>query len=103
MFDQVVKTAPTRRPLAVALSFTGQVALVSLTVLFPLLRTEAIAPGRLFGVVTTPMPRGEQTVTPEKPSSARPSGKSGLRIFTTPVPQQPSQVPASIFIDSDLP
>ena len=104
MFDQFVEdnTARTRRPQAVALSFTGQVALVALTVLFPLLRTEAIVPGRLSGVVTAPMPRGV-TITLEKASSPRPSDKTGLRIFTTPVLQQPSHVPMHILIDSDAP
>ncbi|HET9318509.1 MAG TPA: energy transducer TonB, partial [Bryobacteraceae bacterium] len=104
MFDQFVEdnTARTRRPQAVALSFTGQVALVALTVLFPLLRTEAIVPGRLSGVVTAPMPRGV-TIILEKASSARPSDKTGLRIFTTPVLRQPSHVPTRILIDSDAP
>ena len=105
MFDQFVEdnTARTRRPQAVALSFTGQVALVALTVLFPLLRTEAIVPGRLSGVGAAPMPWGVQTIAPEKASSPRPSGKTGLRIFTTPVLRQPSHVPTSILIDSDAP
>ena len=105
MFDQFVEhnTARTRRPQAVALSFTGQVALVALTVLFPLLRTEAIVPGRLSGVVTAPMPPGTQPITPEKAISPRLSGKTGLRIFTTPVLQQPSHVPTRILIDSDAP
>ena len=105
MFDQFVEdnTARTRRPQAVALSFTGQVALVALTVLFPLLRTEAIVPGRLSGVVTTPMPRGAQTIAPEKASSPRPSVKPGPHIFTTPVLLQPSHVPTRILIDSDAP
>jgi protein TonB len=105
MFDQFVEdnTARTQRPQAVALSFTGQVALVALTVLFPLLRTEAIVPGRLSGVVTAPMPRGVQTITPEKASSARPSVKPGPRIFTRPVLLQPSRVPTRLLIDSDAP
>jgi periplasmic protein TonB len=105
MFDQFVEdnTARTRRPQAVALSFTGQVALVVLTVLFPLLRTEAIVPGRLSGVVTAPIRRGVQTITPEKARSPRPSGKTGPRIFTTPVLQQPSHMPTHILIDSNAP
>lgn len=101
MFDQFVNsTARTRRPFAVALSFAGQVALVALTVIFPLLRTEAIVPGRLFGVVTVPQPRGEQRAAPQRQSSVRPV-KSGLRIFTTPVLQQPPRVPERIVIDND--
>lgn len=103
MFDQFVNTARTRRPFAVALSFTGQVALVLLTIVFPLLRTEAIAPGRLFGVVTAPKTRGEQETTPEKPNPVRPPGKAGLHVFAVPVPQEPSRVPQRILIEDDAP
>lgn len=104
MFDQFVSsTARTRRPLAVALSFAGQVALVALTVVFPLLRTEAIVPGRLFSALNVPPPRGEQTGAPERHNSVRTSGRSGLHVFTAPVLQQPSRVPDRILIDSEAP
>src|SRR5689334_10353098 len=49
MFDPIISgnIARTRRPLAVALSFSGQVVLVTLAVVAPLLHTETIAPGYL--------------------------------------------------------
>jgi hypothetical protein len=56
MFDQVLieNTARTRRPVAVALSFGGQILVLGVTILLPLLHTEAITAGRMLHIFTPP-------------------------------------------------
>lgn len=102
MFDQLVSenTARTRRPLAVALSFAGQVLLVALTVLFPMLHTEAILPGRLLRIVGAPLGRGE-----EHPAAQQPRGRvaSGPHRINLVLFRQPSQVPDRILPDEGAP
>lgn len=104
MFDQIVSenTARTRRPLAVALSFSGQALLVLLSVLFPVLRTATIVTGRLSRVISAP-PNGTSQPTPRKPSGARLTGKPGPRIFTDPMFRQPARVPPGILQDESEP
>ena len=105
MFDQIVSenTARTRRPLAVALSFAGQVLFVALAVLLPILRTEAIVPGRLLRIVAAPAGRGEPRRVRQEPSNVRVSGNSGLRVFVEPPFRQPARVPTGILPEEDGP
>jgi len=104
MFDQIVSenTARTRRPVAVALSFSGQVLLVVLSVLFPVLRTEIIVPGRLSHVISAP-PQGPSEPAPQKPPGARVNSKPGPQIFTDKVFRQPARVPVGILRDESEP
>src|SRR5689334_10121073 len=97
MFEQVFveNSARTRRPLAVTLSFAGQVALIGLTVLAPLLRTEIIVPSRLMRIVTAPQNRGTPQRTPERTLATAPAhpATAPRLIFSSPVFREPGRVP----------
>jgi protein TonB len=105
MFDPIISenTAHTRRPLAVALSFAGQVLLVTLAVVAPLLHTETIAPGRLLRVISAPRRLGVVRVFTEKPPAAQYRERPGLRVFTDHVFRQPVQVPSGILPEMKAP
>jgi periplasmic protein TonB len=105
MFDPIISenTARTRRPLAVALSFAGQVLLVTLAVVAPLLHTETIAPGRLLRVISAPRRLGVVRVFTEKPPAAQYRERPGLRVFTDHVFRQPVQVPSGILPEMKAP
>jgi protein TonB len=105
MFDPIISenTARTRRPLAVALSFAGQVLLVALAVIAPLLHTETIAPGHLTRVIRTPVRKGVIQVTTDRPPVAEYRGKPGPHIFTDHVLRQPVQVPSGILPEIKAP
>ena len=106
MFDPIMSgnTARTRRPLAVALSFAGQVAVVGLSVLVPVLHPEGIVPGRLLRVVAAPPIISEPKPPVENTPSAGTAGKPGPRIFAERVFREPRGVPQRIFIaDSEPP
>jgi protein TonB len=98
MFDQFVgeNTARTRRPLAVGLSFTGQVVLVGLTVIFPLLRTEAIVPDRPTHFIPVLRPWGGSKQAPQKPADAHATAKPGLTVVSEHAFREPAFVPARI-------
>jgi protein TonB len=105
MFDQIISenAARTRRPLAVALSFAGQVALVTLTVLFPILRTESIVPGRSLRIISAPRTWGRPEDTPQKPAVVRVTGRPGPHVLIEGMLRQPAQVPSRILIETDEP
>lgn len=105
MFDPIISenTARTRRPLAVALSFAGQVLLVTLTVVAPLLHTETIALGRLLRVVSAPRRLGPVHVFTQQSPAAESRAKPGLRVFTDHVLRQPAQVPSDILPEMKAP
>lgn len=105
MFEQVFveHTARTRRPFTVAVSFASQVILIALAVLIPLTRTEALAPGRLLRIITTPGPW----------NATKPTNRTGT-VFRRPVTMptffapnkslmQPTRVPERILIDDSAP
>jgi protein TonB len=98
MFDPIISenTARTRRPLAVALSFAGQVLLVTLAVVAPLLHTETIAPGHLLRTNYAPLRRRVIKVTTERPPTAEYHSRPGSHIFADRVFRQPAQVPTGI-------
>ncbi|MBZ5591807.1 MAG: TonB family protein [Acidobacteriia bacterium] len=100
MFDPILNgnTARTRRPLAVALSFTGQVLVVSLAVLVPILRPEAIALGGLLHIITAPPGRGEPEPIKQKPAPHTAVANTGSRVFVDRVFRQPARVPQDIEI-----
>jgi len=98
MFDQIISenTARTRRPLAVALSFAGQVLLVTLAVVAPLLHTETIAPGHLRHNFCPLRPLGVMHVVTQKAPVAAYRETPGPRVFTDHVFRQPARVPSAI-------
>ena len=98
MFEAIIRenTARTRRPLAVALSFAGQVLLVTLAVIAPLLHTETIAPGHLLRIISAPRRLGPVHVFTERSPAAEYHARPGLRVFTDHVFRQPPQVPSAI-------
>ena len=98
MFEPIISenTARTRRPLAVALSFSGQVLLVTLAVVAPLLHTETIAPGHLLRVISAPRRLGPVRVFTERPPAGVYHQRPGLRVFTDHVFRQPLRVPSGI-------
>ena len=106
MFDPILgeSTARTRRPLAVALSFGGQVLVVGLTVLFPILRPEGILPARMLHVITAPLGASREPESQRPKSSARATFvKTSPHAFVEPVFRQPAKVPATILMEENEP
>jgi protein TonB len=105
MFDAIISenTARTRRPLAVALSFAGQVLLVTLAVVAPLLHTETIALGHLPRNISAPRRLGPVRVFTERPPAGVYHQRPGLRVFTDHVLRQPAQVPLGILPEMKAP
>ena len=106
MFDQILSdnSARTRRPTAVALSFAGQVLLVVLSVLLPVLHTETIFPGRLLQVISAPLPdKGESPHPAAKTSGSRVTNTSRPLPFIAPTFRQPARVPADTLLDESGP
>src|SRR5260370_24850367 len=105
MFAAIIRenTACTRRPLAVALSFSGQVLLVTLAVVAPLLHTETIAPGHLLRVISAPRRLGPVHVFTQTLPAAVYHATPSLRVFTDPVSRQPAQVPSAILPNMKAP
>jgi hypothetical protein len=96
MFDQVLvrNTARTRRPVAVALSFGGQVLVVGMTILLPLLHTEAITGLRIPHIFAA-LPAGHsEPITPEH-TAVPATRKSGTapRVFPDSTFRAPARVP----------
>src|SRR4029077_4442008 len=100
MFDQISSenTARSRRPLAVALSFAGQVLLVTLAVVAPLLHTETIAPGHLLRTISAPQRlRAVRVFTQiERAPAGAYRETPGPRFITDHVFRQPARVPSAI-------
>ena len=105
MFDPIISenTARTRRPLAVALSFAGQVVLVTLAVIAPLLHTETITPGHLLRVISAPRRLGPVHVFTTSAPTSEYRARPGLRVFTNHVLRQPPQVPSAILPEINAP
>lgn len=106
MFDPILSenTARTRRPLAVTLSFGGQVLVVGLTVLFPMLHPEGILPGRMSHVIAAPPgPRREPQRQRQQSVADATLVRTTHHLFIEPVFRQPPNVPASILTDDSEP
>ncbi len=105
MFDAIISenTARTRRPMAVALSFSGQVVLVTLAVIAPLLHTETIALGHLPRGLSVPRRLGPVHVFTQTTPAAEYHARPSLRVFTDPVFRQPAQVPSAILPEMKAP
>jgi periplasmic protein TonB len=106
MFDPILSesTARTRRPLAVTLSFGGQVLVVGLAVLVPILRPEGILLVRMSHVIPAPVGIIRER-EPQKPKSAARATlvRTTLHALVEPVFRQPARVPASILVDESEP
>src|SRR2546422_11488390 len=94
MFEPIISenTARTRRPLAVALSFAGQVLLVALAVVAPLLHTETIALGHFQRNISAPRRLGVIQLITQKPPAGEYRERPGPHVFTHHVFPQPSHV-----------
>ena len=106
MFDPILSenAARTRRPLAVALSFGGQVLVVGLTVLFPILRPEGILPRRMLHVITAPLGITRETEPQRQKSMAHATFvRTSSHVFIEPVFRQPASIPAGILTDENEP
>jgi hypothetical protein len=106
MFDPILSesTARTRRPLAVTLSFGGQVLVVGLTVLFPILRPEGIVPGRMLHVIAAPLGITREPEPQQQKSVAHATFvRTTAHPFVVPVLRQPANVPTSILTDESEP
>jgi protein TonB len=106
MFDQMLEnTARTRRPVAVALSFGGQVLLLGMIILLPLLHTEAITAGRMLHIFTPPP--GDHTERIVSQHRAVPAGARlaapVIRVFTDTIFRAPARVPDVILADDSAP
>jgi len=106
MFDQVLvkNTARTRRPVAVALSFGVQVLVVAMTILLPLLHTEAITAGRMLHVFTAPPADHSERII-SKPAAVPAAQRSGPapRVFTDATFRAPAHVPDLLLADESAP
>lgn|GEM_PF-293175 len=102
MFDQIVGEKTARKPFAVAVSVSGQAAVLGLAILVPLLHTEAITAGRLTQFIPL-KPWGTQHPTPQKPSTGRTPAKPGLRIFSERTLLQPPRIPQTVTMIDDGP
>ena len=105
MFDPIFNgnTARTRRPLAVGLSFAGQIVVVGLVVLVPVLRPEGIALGGLLRVITAPPGRGEPGLIKQKAAPHTGVTSSGPRIFVDRTFRWPDRVPRGVLPVQDEP
>ena len=106
MFDPILSesTARTRRPLAVTLSLGGQVLVVGLTVLFPILLPEGILPGRMVHVIAAPLGTAREPEPQRQKSVGRSTFvRTTLHVFVEPVFRQPANVPTSILTDESEP
>ena len=105
MFDPIFNgnIARTRRPLAVALSFAGQVLLVALAVLVPILRPEGMALGGLLHVITAPPARGEPGSIKQKAGPRTTAARTGPHVFVDRVFRQPAEIPQKIVIGTSEP
>lgn len=106
MFDPILSesTARTRRPLAVTLSFGGQVLAVGLTVLFPILRPEGILPLRMLHVIAAPMGMARKSEPPRQKSVAHATSiKTTSHPFVEPEFRQPAKIPNAILTDESVP
>jgi len=105
MFDSIISenTARTRRPLAVALSFAGQVLLVTLAVVAPLLHTETIALGHLPRIICMQRPLGVIRVITQEPPAGEFRERPGPRVFTDHVFRQPVEIPSAILPEMKAP
>jgi periplasmic protein TonB len=106
MFDPILSgnTARTRRPLALAVSLTGQVVVVALAVVIPVLRPESIALGGLLHIITAPPSRGQPEPLKQEHRPAGSSESAGPRLVSDHVFRQPPRVPSQIIIgESDPP
>ncbi len=104
MFDQIVSNSSARtRPLALALSLAGQLSLVGLAILFPLLITEAAGPGRLLRLVAAPLPRGDWKSAVQRQTPVQAAGKPVPHAFTEPAFQEPVTVARGILLADDAP
>jgi len=102
MFDQLVSEKTARKPFAVALSLSGQVGLLGLTILIPLMSTQAIVPGRLTQFVPL-KPWGGPKAEPHRVTVAHGTAKPGVHVFSEHVFRAPAFVPAHIALGDDAP
>ena len=103
MFDQIVGEKTARKPFAVAVSVSGQAAVLGLAILVPLLRTQAVTSPRLTQVVPLLRPWAPQHSTQQKPSTGRTPAKPGLRIFSDRALLQPARIPPTVVMIDDGP
>jgi protein TonB len=103
MFDQLVSEKTARKRFAVALSLSGQVGLLGLTILIPLMSTEAIVPGRLTQFVPMLKPWGRTTEQRHASNALRATVKRGPAVFRDHVFVAPASIPARIALVDDAP
>jgi len=102
MFDQIVGEKTARKPLAVALSVSGQAVALGLAMLIPLLHTEAITTGRLMQFIPL-KPWGGEHQTQQKPVANQAVARPGVRIFSDRGLVQPAHIPATVTMIDDGP
>lgn len=103
MFDQIVGEKTARKPFALAVSVSGQAAVLGLAILFPLLHTQAVTSPRLSQAIPLLRPWGPEHRTQPKPSTNSTPAKPGLRIFSDRALLQPAHIPSTVAIIDDAP
>ena len=101
MFDQIVGEKTARKPFAVAVSVSGQAAVLGLAILVPLLHTEAITAGRLMQFIPL-KPWGTQHVQ-QKPGTTRTVARPGVHVLSDHVFRQPAFIPQRVVMIDDGP
>ncbi len=103
MFDQLVSEKTARKRFAVVLSLSGEIGLLGLTILFPLMRTAAVTPGRLTQSIPVLRPWGPSISEHHTQSSNHERVAPALRVFTDHTFRQPASIPAGITSLDDAP
>ncbi len=105
MFEQafVQSAGGGSRPWTVAVSLAGQMALVALMILVPLMQSGVIVPGHLVNILTAPPPPLAPQVAEVAPNTTRARSASAVRPTFDLVLRQPARVPDRILISDDAP
>ncbi len=105
MFEQTFVTAGrnTRKPWTVAVSFVGQIALVGVALLLPLLRTAVIS-SRIQVATYAPLPPTTRVEVKTIPQHAAASTtRPVLRVFDRSALQAPTRIPSKVAMITDAP
>ncbi len=103
MFDQIVSERTARKPFAVAVSFSGQAVLLSLAILFPLVRPQVISTARLTQFVPLLRPWGSAHPVQQKPGAAHEGDRARVPVFSDHVFREPAVIPSQVAMIEDAP
>jgi periplasmic protein TonB len=100
MFDTIGASGRTRKPWTVAVSFAGQLALIGVAVLVPLVTTQTLPHSRLISFLL-PEPPPPAAVHQKRPVQPKPSKLVPFEMKPSGVVQAPSEVPQKVVMLKD--